>query len=46
MWGVAMTDYVQFIFLTIGIIVAAAIAYTEAGGWSGISAAVQQAISS
>ena len=40
MWGVAMTDYVQFIFLTVGMIAAAAIAYTEAGGWSGISAAV------
>lgn len=36
MWGVAMTDYVQFIFLAIGILLATGIVYSGAGGWSGI----------
>ena len=40
MWGVAMTDYIQFIFLTLGVVLAAAISYYQAGGWEGIIAAV------
>lgn len=42
MWGVAITDYVQFIFLSVGVIAATAIVYTGAGGWSGISANVPE----
>lgn len=34
MWGVAMTDYVQFIFLAGGVLIATAIVYSGAGGWS------------
>lgn len=34
MWGVAMTDYVQFIFLAGGVLIAAAITYSGAGGWA------------
>ena len=40
MWGVAMTDYVQFIFLSIGVLITAGLIYHEAGGWTGITAAV------
>ena len=46
MWGVAMTDYVQFIFLTIGMIAAAAIAYTEAADGAASVQPYLQAISS
>lgn len=40
MWGVAMTDYVQFIFLAGGVLLATAIVYSGAGGWSGITSSV------
>ena len=36
MWGVAMTDYVQFIFLAVGVLLATGIVYSGAGGWNGI----------
>ena len=39
MWGVAMTDYVQFVFLTLGVVIAAGSAFYRAGGWEGIVAA-------
>ena len=38
MWGVAMTDYVQFIFLAVGILIATVMVYHNAGGWTGIVA--------
>ena len=40
MWGVAMTDYVQFVFLAGGVLLATAIVYSGAGGWSGITSSV------
>ena len=40
MWGVAMTDYVQFIFLAGGVLLATAMVYSGAGGWSGITSSV------
>lgn len=40
MWGVAMTDYVQFIFLAGGVVLATGILYSNAGGWEGISQSV------
>lgn len=40
MWGVAMTDYVQFVFLSIGVIAATGIVFKTAGGWSNIVANV------
>lgn len=42
MWGVAMTDYVQFIFLAGGVLLATALVYSGAGGWSGISTSVPE----
>ena len=42
MWGVAMTDYVQFIFLAGGVLIAAAITYSGAGGWAGITGTVPE----
>ena len=38
MWGVAMTDYIQFVFLTLGVVLTAAISFTKAGCWEGIAA--------
>lgn len=40
MWGVAMTDYVQFILLAGGVIIATFLVYREAGGWNQIAAGV------
>lgn len=40
MWGVAMTDYVQFIFLAIGVLMATGIVYSGAGGWTGIASSL------
>ena len=40
MWGVAMTDYVQFIFLAVGVLLATGIIYHGAGGWEGIVSSV------
>ena len=40
MWGVAMTDYVQFIFLVVGVLLATGIIYHGAGGWEGIVSSV------
>ena len=42
MWGVAMTDYVQFIFLAGGVLIATALVYSGAGGWAGITAGVPE----
>ena len=39
---VAMTDYVQFIFLAGGVLIAAAITYSGAGGWAGITGTVPE----
>ncbi len=36
MWGVAMTDYVQFIFLTVGILIVGVSVLHGTGGWEGI----------
>lgn len=39
-WGVAMTDFVQFIIMCIGVALGAIVCYNGVGGWSGIVAAV------
>ena len=39
MWGVAMTDYFQFVVMAVGVGVASIIALNDAGGWSAIVAA-------
>ncbi|BCV25156.1 sodium:solute symporter [Gelria sp. Kuro-4] len=36
MWGVAMTDFMQFIILGIGLAVCTVLALDKVGGWSGI----------
>ena len=40
MWGVVMTDYIQFIIMAIGIVSLGFIVFNEAGHWEGIVAAV------
>ena len=40
MWGVAMTDYFQFVVMTIGLSVVAFMVLDKCGGWTGIAAAV------
>ncbi|NLY20095.1 MAG: sodium:solute symporter family protein [Tissierellia bacterium] len=40
MWGVAMTDYVQFIFLTLGVLITTFFIFKDAGGWESISSNV------
>jgi SSS family solute:Na+ symporter len=36
MWGVVMTDYIQFIFLSLGTVLVTLFAYQAAGGWTNI----------
>lgn len=36
MWGVAITDYLQFVFLGLGVLIATAVCFTSCGGWQGI----------
>lgn len=38
MWGVVMTDYIQYIFLSLGVILVAIFVYQDAGGWTNIAA--------
>jgi len=42
MWGVAMTDYFQFVVMAIGIAVVSFMVLKECDGWSGIAAAVPE----
>ena len=41
-WGVAVTDYVQFIIMGVGVAAAAFYAFHHVGGWDGIVATVPQ----
>lgn len=40
MWGVVMTDYIQFVLMAAGVVIMGFIVFGEAGGWSGIVASV------
>ncbi|MGN9098131.1 sodium:solute symporter family protein [Flintibacter porci] len=42
MWGVAITDYIQFVFLGLGVLVATAVCFASAGGWQGIVSAAPE----
>lgn len=42
MWGVAITDYIQFVFLGLGVLVATVVCFASAGGWQGIVSAAPE----
>lgn len=42
MWGVAITDYIQFVFLGLGVLVATAVCFASADGWQGIASAAPE----
>ncbi|MCI8510592.1 MAG: sodium:solute symporter family protein [Lachnospiraceae bacterium] len=41
-WGVAVTDYIQFIIMGFGVAMTAFVVFTRVGGWEGITASVPQ----
>lgn len=42
MWGVVMTDYIQFIIMAVGVVSLGFIVYGKVGGWEGIAAGVPE----